>query len=72
MKQRTRILIIDDKEGMRRSLEVVLEDEGYSPLSACSAVEASDYIIGESKSMASIYKIMNKVRESSFDIRPKM
>lgn len=40
MKQKTRILIVDDEEGMRRSLEVVLKDERYTPVSACSAVEA--------------------------------
>jgi two-component system nitrogen regulation response regulator NtrX len=37
-----RILIVDDEEGIRETLTGILEDEGYRPRSAASAVEARE------------------------------
>jgi len=42
-----RILIIDDEAGVRASLSLILEDEGYQALSAPSAAAALEYLRAE-------------------------
>jgi DNA-binding NtrC family response regulator len=43
--QPTRILIVEDEEGLRRSLSVFLEDDGFEVIAAASAEEGLRLVI---------------------------
>ena len=68
MSARRRILIIDDEEGVRTSLRLILEDEGYDALDASGPEEALGIL--EESSFDVVLCDVRMPRRSGLDLLP--
>lgn len=70
MAKRRRVLIIDDEDGVRTSLRLILEDEGYAVETASSAVEGLG--IAEARSFDVVLSDVRMPGRSGLDALPDL